>query len=367
LIARTHVLFALAPVVQLAVAVIGAVTLVLAGCSALTQRDIKRVLAYSTISQIGYMFLALGVGAWSAAILHLMTHAFFKALLFLGAGVIILRLDHEHDIFKMGGLRKELPLVFWTFLIGSCSLAALPLITAGFYSKDLILYAAWASASGSPWLWAAGLAGALLTSLYTFRTVFVTFFGKPSSLVTRASPMPRLSAAIAIPLVTLAALSVLGGFVELPPILGDQPLFSDFLHTILPGLNLIRGGFFIEWVLTAGAAVASLAGILAAYWLFFRTRLAQDLANTRLGTTIHRLWFAGWGFDWLDNELIVRPFVWLAHLDKDDVIDLLYQGIAWFSRSAHRLLSRTQTGQVRWYAVGIVVGAIAMVGLAVFL
>ena len=164
LIARTHVLFTLAPPVQLAVAIIGAATLLLAGCSALTQHDIKRVLAYSTISQIGYMFLALGVGAWSAAIFHFMTHAFFKALLFLGAGVVIAELDDEHDLFKMGGLRRELPVVFWTFLIGSASLAALPVVTAGFYSKDLILFEAWSSVLGGPWLWLAGLVGALLTS-----------------------------------------------------------------------------------------------------------------------------------------------------------------------------------------------------------
>ena len=135
LIARTHVLFALAPAAQFAVAVVGAATLVLAGCSALTQHDIKRVLAYSTVSQIGYMFLALGVGAWSAAIFHFVTHAFFKALLFLAAGVIIEALHDEHSIFRMGGLRKELPVAFWTFLIGGCSLAGLPFITAGFLQQ----------------------------------------------------------------------------------------------------------------------------------------------------------------------------------------------------------------------------------------
>jgi NADH-quinone oxidoreductase subunit L len=152
LIARLHVLFTLAPAVQAAVAVIGALTLLLAGCSALVQRDIKRVLAYSTISQIGYMFLALGVGAWSAAVFHLMTHAFFKALLFLAAGAVILSLHHEHDIFRMGGLWRRLPLAFVTFLIGSASLAGFPLITAGFYSKDLILWQTWTSAQSSRWL-----------------------------------------------------------------------------------------------------------------------------------------------------------------------------------------------------------------------
>ena len=145
LIARTHTLFTLAPPVMFAVAVIGAATLLVAGFSALVQRDIKRVLAYSTISQLGYMFLALGVGAFSAAVFHLMTHAFFKALLFLGAGAVILALHHEQDMGKMGGLKRELPIVFWTFLAGSAALAGLPLVTAGFFSKDLILWHAWLS------------------------------------------------------------------------------------------------------------------------------------------------------------------------------------------------------------------------------
>src|SRR5574338_1186743 len=176
LIARTHTLFELAPAAQTTVAIIGALTLLIAGFSALTQTDIKRVLAYSTISQIGYMFLALGVGAWTAAIFHFMTHAFFKALLFLAAGGVISALHHEHDIFRMGGLRRELPVAFWTFLIGGCALAGLPLITAGFYSKDLILWSAANSTAGSVGLWAVGIAGVVLTSLYTFRLIFVVFF-----------------------------------------------------------------------------------------------------------------------------------------------------------------------------------------------
>src|SRR6516225_4306352 len=179
LIARTHTLFQLAPQVQFIVAIIGAATLLLSGFSALAQRDIKRVLAYSTISQIGYMFLALGVGAWTAAIFHFLTHAFFKALLFLAAGILINALHHEHDMFRMGGLRRELPIAFWTFLVGGSALAGLPLITAGAYSKDLILWDEWSSPLGAPGLWAAGIAGVFLTSLYTFRLIFLVFFGRP--------------------------------------------------------------------------------------------------------------------------------------------------------------------------------------------
>src|ERR1041384_2087007 len=178
LIARTNVLFQLAPAVQLAVGIIGTATLLIAGASALTQHDIKRVLAYSTISQIGYMFLALGVGAWVAAIFHLVTHAFFKALLFISARVVIESLHHEHSIFKMGGLRKEMPVAFWTFLAAGCSLAGLPLITAGFYSKGLIIWDTWSSTRGSAALWGAAVFGVLLTSLYTFRLIFLVFFGE---------------------------------------------------------------------------------------------------------------------------------------------------------------------------------------------
>jgi NADH-quinone oxidoreductase subunit L len=199
LIARTHAIFELAPIAQCAVAIIGATTLLVAGFSALTQSDIKRVLAYSTMSQIGYMFLALGVGAWSAAVFHFMIHAFFKALLFLGAGAIIMVLHHEHNMFKMGGLYKKLPMIFWPFLIASASLAALPLISAGFYSKDLILWETFASTAGGTQLWFLGYVGAFITALYTARMVFVTFFGP-----TGIEPTQRPGLRITLPLVVLA-------------------------------------------------------------------------------------------------------------------------------------------------------------------
>jgi NADH-quinone oxidoreductase subunit L len=363
LIARTHELFALAPVVQSAVAVIGAATLLLAGCSALTQWDLKRVLAYSTISQIGYMFLALGVGAWSAAIFHLMTHAFFKALLFLGAGVVIQALHEEHNMFAMGGLRRQLPVTFWTFLIASAALAALPLVTAGFYSKDLILWEAWSSPAGSPWLWAAGLAGALLTSMYAFRMVFLTFFG-PAKAQVRRKPGLRMQ----LPLVILAALSVVGGFVELPGPLGDLPLFSDFLRSALPAATAVRGGVSTEVVLQCSAAAVSLIGIYLAYLLYLRSpRYAESLVRTAWGTALHRLWFAGWGFDRLYDTCLVRPYVWLAHADKDDVVDLIYRGIAALTQGFNRLLIGIGTGKVRWYATGIAIGAVIIIAITVIL
>jgi NADH-quinone oxidoreductase subunit L len=368
LIARTHVLFALAPVVQSSVAVIGAATLLIASFSALAQWNIKRVLAYSTISQIGYMFLALGVGAWSAAIFHFMTHAFFKALLFLGAGVIILRLDHEHDMFKMGGLRKELPVTFWTFVVGAASLAALPIVTAGFYSKDLILWDALSSQAGSPWLWAAGLLGAFLTSVYIFRVVFLTFFGEAKPLVKQASPLRRPGLPIMIPLVVLAILSVVGGLVELPPTLGNRPLFSEFLRSVLPLVGTVRAAADTELVMEIVSGLTSLIGIGVAYLLFLRLpRYQEMLAQSRIGAVVQRFWLGGWSFDWLYNQFIVRPFVWLARVDKGDLIDVFYQWIAWVNRTLHRLLSETQTGQLRRYAMGVAIGAVITVAVVVAL
>ena len=360
LIARMNVLFTLSPVIQTTVAAVGAGTLILAGFSALTQRDIKRVLAYSTISQIGYMFLAVGVGAWSAAMFHFMTHAFFKALLFMAAGVIILGLHHEQDMFKMGGLRKQTPLVFWTFLAGSLSLAALPLVTAGFYSKDAILAGAWASDAGGRWLWAAGLGGALLTGLYTFRMVFLTFFGQVQTPF-HLKPGLRLL----LPLVVLAFLSIVAGFLDLPRTLGNQPWFSDFVHTSLPETKEIAGS--VERNLQIVASLASIGGILLAYYFFLREPgFVRRLVMTPLGAALHRFWFVGWGFDWAYDNLIVGTYVRLARANRADVFDLPMRGIALINQAGHIVLSRTETGRLRWYATSVAFGAIVAVGIVVF-
>jgi NADH-quinone oxidoreductase subunit L len=354
LIARTHVLFHLAPAVQSLVAVIGAATLLLSGFSALTQRDIKRVLAYSTISQIGYMFLALGVGAWSAAIFHFMTHAFFKALLFLCAGAVIASLNHEHDMFRMGGLRRQLPVTFWTFLIGASSLSALPLVTAGFYSKDEILFYAWSSASGNAVLWTAGLAGAFLTSLYVFRMLFITFFGESKTPVTR-KPGFRIT----MPLIILAALSISGGFLGLP----------GYLRHVLPEPVLTGGSENMKIGLGIVSSAATLIGILAAYTVFLRkTDYGYRLLYSPSGKALHRLWFSGWGFDRLYDILIARPYSRIAGMNRDDFIDLFYLGFIWAGRGMNSVLSASQNGKVRWYAAGVAAGAILTLAVvAVFL
>lgn len=353
LVARTHVLFALAPSVQHWVAIIGALTLLLAGFSALVQTDIKKVLAYSTISQIGYMFLALGVGAWSAAIFHLMIHAFFKGLLFLAAGAIIIALHHEQNMFKMGGLRKDLPLVFWTFLIGSGALAAFPLVTAGFYSKDLILWDAWSSSQGSQWLWLGGIAGALMTSIYIFRAVFITFFGEAKTHVHKP---PR--AAMSIPLLVLAALSIIGGYIQGP--------FLGLLHNVLPAVAE-REGAGSEMTFKLISVVVGLTGILIAWVFFLRSpSLAESLAANSMGRLLSRWWFSDWGMDGLYNLVFVLPYRGLAWLIKSDVVDWFYRFVAWLNRLLWTMLSRTETGRIRWYAAGIAAGAVILVAIAVF-
>lgn len=363
LIARMHVFFDLAPAVRQTAAVIGAVTLLIAGFSALAQTDLKRILAYSTISQIGYMFLALGVGAWPAAVFHFVTHAFFKSLLFLAAGVVILGLNQEHDISKMGGLRKQLPYVFWAFLIGASSLAALPLVTAGFYSKEWILLAARSSPAGGFWLWGAGLLGAFLTALYTFRMVFLTFFGKEKLRIDR-KPGFRLK----LPLAVLAALSLMAGFLQIPRSLGDLPLFSNFLRTVFPAWDVLQKSPTGESSSEILSGVLVLLGLALAGILFLKKPAGiSKLARTPLGRGSAAFFFSGWGFDWIYDRLFVRPLAWLARINKDDVVDLPYLGLAEVSRGFHILLSRTQTGRLRWYAASMVIGAIVILAVAVLL
>ena len=355
LIARTHVLYSLAPEAQFAVAVVGAITLLMAGFSALTQHDLKRVLAYSTISQIGYMFLALGVGAWPAAIFHFMTHAFFKALLFLGAGIVIESLNGEHDISRMGGLRKELPIAFWTFLIAGCSLAGLPFITAGAFSKDWIIWGAYSAAEGSTGLWAAALAGVFLTALYTFRMIFLIFFGEQQTQVTR-----RPGQAMVIPCLILAFLSIVGGYVRAP--------LAELLGAVLPwNQGGTRSASFTETASVGLAALVFFLGLYLAYIFFLRRRnYAASLASSPVGSVLHRFWFSDWGMDWLYDRLFVRPVVWMAKAGKGDLIDGFYAGVGRLTEIAWRGMSRTESGKLRWYAAAIAGGTIVLIAVVIF-
>ena len=355
LIARTHVLFTLAPSIQFLVALIGAATMLLAAFSALAQRDMKRVLAYSTISQIGYMFLALGLGAWSAAMFHFMTHAFFKALLFLAAGVVI-HAVHEQDLYRMGGLRKELRLAFWSFVIGGSALAGLPLITAGFFSKDLILWQSWAGPNGSAWFWIAGMTGALLTSLYTFRMILLAFYGPQQAHVKAVSGV-----AVRISLIVLCFLSVVGGYVDTPPDFGGVPALSNFLNSVLPPLEELHVGPINETITALSASTVFALGLGLAYLLFGPQRSRLPAHNF-----LERLWLAGWGFDWLYDKLFVRPFQWLTRKSARDMVDVPINGLAQVTILGYRALRLTQTGRVRWYATGLAMGTVVILAIALF-
>jgi len=353
-----NVLFTLAPAVQTAVAIIGAATLLIAGSCALVQRDIKRVLAYSTISQIGYMFLALGVGAWSAALFHFFTHAIFKALLFMAAGAIIVALHHEQDMFKMGGLRKRLPVVFWTFVVGAISLSAMPLIGAGFYSKDMILFETGTSELGGTGLWMAGFLGAFITSIYTFRMVFVTFFGDAKSHVHGPTPL-----AMGLPLIVLAVAATFAGLLELPRTLGHSPRFSHFIEYTLPKAPLRETSIRSEMLLQVASGGIVLLGLLLASSLWYRSsaRLKGLPASPVAGFLS-----AGWGFDWFYDRTVVRPFTGFARVNANDALDLIYTVLVKFFEVIARILRRMQNGRLRWYAAAAGAGAIVAIYLVVY-
>ena len=349
LIARTHGLFLLTPDILELVGIVGGVTLVLAGFAALVQTDIKRILAYSTMSQIGYMFLALGVGAWDAAIFHLMTHAFFKALLFLASGAVINACHHEQNIFKMGGLWKKLPLAYTSFIVGGAALAALPLITAGFYSKDEILWEAFAS--GHQWLLYAGLAGAFLTSIYTFRLIFIVFHGEQKTEAHAGHGVAHW-----LPLVTLIVLSTFIGALISPPLAG-----------VLPQSVGHAGGEAKHSLEIASGAIAIIGIVLAALLFLGKRRFATALAQSAPGRFLSAWWFAAWGFDWLYDKLFVQPYLLLCRLLGRDPIDRSIGLIPFLVRGGNALLASSETGQVRWYATSIAGGAVLVLAVLLFL
>ncbi|MBT4522286.1 MAG: NADH-quinone oxidoreductase subunit L, partial [Halieaceae bacterium] len=310
LIARTHGLYELAPVAQYAVAIVGLVTLLVAGFSALTQTDIKRILAYSTISQIGYMFFGLGVGAWAASISHLMTHAFFKALLFMTAGSVIFCLHHKQDIFEMGGLRTRMPVAFWSFVIGSACLAGFPL-TSGFVSKDQILLGAFNSHEYL--LFALGVLGALITAIYSFRLVFIVFFGEAKTEPDRTQTWNMAS-----PLMVLWVFSLLGGMlVPLLPLDNVLPLGSHQIE---------HEGGHMMFTLAMGAV--PIVGIAIAWFFFYKKPQAAQVFTTGLWGKLGDFWRSGWGFDKLYDTLFVNPFMALAEANRSDIVDSFNGGIA---------------------------------------
>jgi NADH-quinone oxidoreductase subunit L len=355
LIARMHPLFELAPNVQLLVALIGLATLLIAGFTAMTQHDIKRILAYSTISQIGYMFLGLGVGAWSASIFHLMTHAFFKALLFLGAGTVILSLHHEHDIFKMGGKWRQLPVAFASFMIGSLALAAFP-FTSGYFSKDEILIGALAVEGVGLWLWLGGVVGAFFTGIYSFRLVFVVFFGESRG---HHDEGEVTGLAMALPLFVLMVLALLGGFIHIP-------VDNVFSHGA--ALVATHEEHSVSTFMHAVMIVVPLLGIGVSY-LFYCAGVfsVSSLMKLPLAKTLHSFWYSGWGFDYLYKLLFISPFLWLSKVNRRDVVDTFYAGIVVLSVFGNAVSVRSQSGLLRWYILSIVIGIVLLVSLGAFL
>ncbi len=344
LIARTNGLFLLAPDILHLVGVVGGVTLVLAGFAALVQTDIKRILAYSTMSQIGYMFLALGVGAWDAAIFHLMTHAFFKALLFLASGAVIVACHHEQNIFKMGGLWKKLPLAYASFVVGGAALAALPIVTVGFYSKDEILWEAFAS--GNTGLLYAGLVGAFMTSLYTFRLIFIAFHGEAKTEAHAGHGISHW-----LPLGVLIVLSTFVGAWITPPLAGVLPESAG------------HAGGEAKHALEITSGAIAIAGILLSALLFLGKRsFVSAVANSGIGRVLSAWWFAAWGFDWIYDKLFVKPYLLICHILRKDPVDRSIGLIPRMARGGHVAMSKTETGQLRWYTASIAVGAVLVLG-----
>jgi NADH-quinone oxidoreductase subunit L len=353
LVARTHVLFLLAPEVMRAIAIGGALTLLVAALAGLMQSDIKRVLAYSTMSQIGYMFLALGVGAWSAAMFHFLTHAVFKALLFLAAGAISMRLHHAQNIFAMGGLREKLPAAFLAFLIGAASLAALPVVSAGFFSKEMILGDVWSSASIV--LWSAGIIGALLTAIYIFRAVFIVFFGQATT-----EPSGSYGIRILSPLGLLAIAALAIGWLQTPDFLGGNSVFSRFLAASTG----VAGRHYTPALITLAGCLAPLIGVGIAFGLhrsgFWHAQVLRPPGP------LSRLLRSGCGFDAVYNVLLVQPYLWLVAVLRHDPVDLVSSGLAGAAIAAHRRLRATQTGRLRRYIAWITAGSIATLAVLLF-
>ena len=345
LIARMHFLYALSPGALAVVAVVGAATALFAATIALVQTDIKKVLAYSTVSQLGYMFLGLGVGAYAAAVFHVMTHAFFKALLFLGAGSVIHGMHEEQDVRRMGGLRRAMPTTYGTFAVGCLAIAGFPLLS-GFFSKDLILEHVFAGGFGP--LWLVGSLGAGLTALYMFRLLFLTFWGDTRAapeVVGRIHESPRV---MTVPLVVLAVLSVVGGYFTLPDLLA--PLYGHG-HPHVPLL--------VKYLPT----LLALGGIGVAYWLYVRQPAAAERLGRRFAG-VHRLLLNKYYVDEVYDAVVVRPLMaaaeWLWRVWDTLVIDGLVNGTARVVQAGGLFLRFWQTGNVQAYALSLSLGAIVL-------
>jgi NADH-quinone oxidoreductase subunit L len=361
MVARFAPLYNLSSTAMAVVAVVGGVTAIFGATIALTQNDIKRVVAYSTVSQLGYMIMACGVGSYTAGIYHLLTHGAFKALLFLGCGSVIIALHHEQDIRRMGGLKDKLPITYWTFVIGSLALAGFPL-TAGFFSKDEILIGAWMAGPLGQTLSVVGLLTAFLTAFYSFRLVFVAFWGPSRVDPHVARQVHEPSPTMTMPLIVLAALAIVTGYLGIP----------KFLSPVLPGpMNLPpahEGAASVA--IMALATVMGLGGIALAYVFYvlkpgLPDRLAEQWSSLYVGS-LHK-----WYVDELYEAWFVRPTIEAANdlwqwIDMR-VIDAAVNGVAGSINLWSRALRLIQSGEVQHYALAMALGAVVILGVYMLL
>jgi NADH-quinone oxidoreductase subunit L len=386
MVARMHPLFSRAPIAMFVVALVGAVTAFYAATIALVQTDIKKVLAYSTVSQLGYMFLGCGVGAYAAGIFHLMTHAFFKGLLFLAAGSVIHAMGGEQDMRLMGGLRKQIPATYWTMFIATLAIAGIPGF-AGFFSKDEILDAAGSGPHANITFWLLGLAAAGLTSFYMFRLIFLTFFGKPrfDEHEVHVHESPRN---MTVPLMILAFLSIVGGWFAAPHLLGKTDYFEAFLHPVFsaygvpPGIEQgaslagaagEAGGISpspameLFHALTGPPVILAVIGLLVAWWFYIR----RPDAPKKLAERVHGLYTLLLNKYYVDEIyaiLFIRPFLWIStnvlwHVVDERVIDGTVNGFADVAREAGGQARELQSGNARSYATWVVIGAVGFTAL----
>lgn len=364
MVARSHVIFQHSPVAMQVVAVIGCLTAFFAATIGLVQTDIKKVLAYSTVSQLGYMFLACGVGAFGAGVFHLMTHAFFKGLLFLAAGSVIHAMGGEQDMRKMGGLRKKIPWTFWTMFMATLAIAGIPGFS-GFFSKDEILVA---TQGVSTPLFAVGVLSAGLTSFYMFRLLFLTFFGTQRydehHVHVHESPSNML-----VPLVVLAVLAVGGGWMAAPHLWGGVNYFDAFVAPVLPPATPAAtaeatGGNELLQALFGAPVIAGLLGLALAWWFYIRSpetpkKLAASMAAP------YKLLTGKYFIDELYAAVIVRPLVWISdkvlwHVVDEGAIDGTVNGVARGTRESGDRLRYVNSGNVRSYASWVLLGAVVI-------
>jgi len=365
MVARCHVLYEMAPLSMMVVATIGALTAIFAASMALVQVDFKRILAYSTISQLGYMFLAVGVGAYSAGIFHFMTHAFFKALLFLAAGSVMHGLAGELDIRRMGQLKEKMPITFWTFLLAALAIAGIPGFS-GFFSKDEILWNAFSSPKGHTLLWLIGLITAGMTAFYMFRLCFMAFFGRfrgDHEVFHHAHESPPI---MTIPMIVLAVLSVIGGYVGIPHVLGGHNYFHEFLSPVFKiyeNLPHGEGSEKLELLLMALSVAVALFGIFLAFNLYLRNPELPKKLSEKWAKAYKILWNKYYvdeiyGFIFVEGSKGFGRILW--HNFDEAVIDRTVNWIGSLMKVMGAGLRLFQTGFVRDYIVGILVGALIL-------